>query len=322
MKKELLHDKKIFSQIQKNIANKKWCCLCNNCSAIAINSHLLQRNGILNILAEQNHLYEIRPKSYFEWDEITLPIIFNRVGINQALSNDIFCNNHDTSLFNDIESGNVDYSQYKTGLLLSYRAVCCEIRKKEKNIEFWNRILKAKSLSVHYSAMASRSIAGNQIGIDDLTEYKKLIELDLSGQINENFVFICYEYPLLKLYASSTMSYDDNCDINHDKIWDGAFFHLIPTPIHSYIILGYHKKHSNTHLEQYVQSWRDLSAEELGYKLTEIFATRVESWGMSPSLYRELSKNNIQKFLEYFGEHALDYGINQKVDFNLFEGVF
>lgn len=39
---------KILQNINKNVNNKNWECLHPNCENNAINSHLLQKNGILN----------------------------------------------------------------------------------------------------------------------------------------------------------------------------------------------------------------------------------------------------------------------------------
>jgi hypothetical protein len=57
---------KIMSNISKNVQNKEWNCLFKGCQDNAINSHLLQRNGILNNLIEDGHLIEIKANDFFE----------------------------------------------------------------------------------------------------------------------------------------------------------------------------------------------------------------------------------------------------------------
>jgi len=57
------------------------------------------------------------------------PIIFERVGISNALSHPVFCQKHDTEIFKPIEQSNVEFDTYESFLLFSYRAICAEIRK-------------------------------------------------------------------------------------------------------------------------------------------------------------------------------------------------
>ena len=40
-----------FDKLEKSLVKRKWKCMCPNCNENAINSHLLQRNGILNNVA-------------------------------------------------------------------------------------------------------------------------------------------------------------------------------------------------------------------------------------------------------------------------------
>jgi hypothetical protein len=62
---------KVFSGITKNINNKKWKCLIDGCECDSINSHMLQQNGILNTISEDNHLIEIKATDYFLWNKKT-----------------------------------------------------------------------------------------------------------------------------------------------------------------------------------------------------------------------------------------------------------
>ena len=123
---------KTLQGITKNVHTMRHHCQVDGCEEAAINSHLLQRNGILNNIAENNHLIEARPTDFFKWNAIDCPIEFRQVGINQAISLSVFCDKHDTELFKKIEQGNLDLGDYETQLLLSYRVVCAEIVRKNK----------------------------------------------------------------------------------------------------------------------------------------------------------------------------------------------
>ncbi|MCF8296451.1 MAG: efflux RND transporter permease subunit [Saprospiraceae bacterium] len=46
---------------------------------------------------------------------------FQKIGINQALTFPGFCNKHDTEIFREIETESIDFKNYKTNLLFSYK---------------------------------------------------------------------------------------------------------------------------------------------------------------------------------------------------------
>ena len=209
-------------------------------------------------------------------------------------------------------------------LLLSYRTVCAEIRKKEMNIEFLGRMKKSSTLQF-LEDVIDMSITGNKLGIRDLDGYKSLLEQELE-KISHNFFFVCYRYPLVKVYASSVFSYHPNDAVariaDSCTVWDNGFVHIIPAEDCTCIILGYHNEHTNSLLQEYVVSWKDLDMASLGGKLTELFAARIESWGLAPSLYRRLSPSMTKRYIKYMSENACNYDISQYVDFNLFNGAF
>lgn len=93
-------DKEIIKQItkiQKDILSpSNWTCLCPDCNNATINSHLLQRHGILDNLAENGHMFESKAKNFYDPKSIDGSFKFHKIGINNAISWPIFCNHHDT----------------------------------------------------------------------------------------------------------------------------------------------------------------------------------------------------------------------------------
>lgn len=54
-------------------------------------------------------------------------------------------------------------------------------------------------------------------------------------------------------------------------------------------------------------------------KLTDLFAARLEMWGMSPSLYKSLSEEKKKLFLENMKKVQTDfyYDIRNELEFNM-----
>jgi len=315
-------DKKILAQIRKNVNNIKWECICKECNDIAINSHLIQRNGILKNLVENGHLYEVKQKDFFRFERSSAPYEFKRVGVGQAISHPIFCNNHDTNLFIDIEKTIPDLSDYKSQLLFSYRVVCAELRKKEIEKEYFTRISKSKSFSSNdFIDVSKNMIEGYSYGIKDLSLFQQQIEEELENT-SDNFIFKYYKFPLLEVYASSTFSFQERISdpdkIREIEVFHGGFIHVLPFNNFTNILIGYNKKYANQKMIEYILSWENIDNLEFGRKLTELFCARIEGWGLSPRLYNKLSNNQIHNTINIMHENMMVNDFDVYVDYNLF----
>lgn len=198
MEKEYIEKVQKLSGQEKAIAKKKWLCMCPHCTNPAINSHLLQRHGVLSHIIEKGHLYEIGREDFYKWDENS-PIKIKKVGLQQAISFPLFCNKHDTELFAPIEGDLIDFDDYHSQLLFSYRGLCSEIRKKEfnqiRNVAFYEGVIK------------DAVTAGTDCGLNDLRYYKNLFEQELDFA-TQKFKFFHFSYPLIKVCTSGTASYE------------------------------------------------------------------------------------------------------------------
>lgn len=327
MKKDVYLDKeKALADSQRRFAKVKWPCMCPKCTDKAVNCHLLQRHGILSHVTVDNHLYEITREDAFKWHE-SYPVKFKKVGLNNAISYPLFCDKHDTDIFLQIESGTIDFDDYKSQLLFSYRAVCAEIRKKELSLLQTKE--NAKNIE-ELNIIAKELLTGGDKGIKDLEYYKYLLEDDLKTNKGK-FKFFHYSYPVLDIYSSATMSYeifDSKSERQVEeaikkKVWDAIFIHIIPQSVSTEIIIGYHNNHTSKDLEEYVKSWEGLGLEDLGYKLTDLFVAHIEDWGMSPRLFDKIPEDRFQKFFKLQTKYYTEV-FEQKTDvgFNFFEGLF
>lgn len=323
IRKDYLEKEKTLSESQRKAQRIKWPCMCPKCTEKAINSHLLQRHGILSYVTVNNHLYEITREDAFKW-HTNYPVKFKKVGLNNAISYPLFCSKHDTDIFLPIESGTIDFGDYRSQLLFSYRAVCAEIRKKEfATFEINENMSNIEEIDVAGEAM----LVGEDRGIKDLLYYKYLLEDELKTNKGK-FTFYHYTYPVLDIYTSASMSYEifnsrNDREIDaaiSKKVWDGLFIHIIPQSSSTEIIIGYHNNHTSIDMEEYVKSWDGLSKEDLGYKLTDLFVAHVEDWGMSPRLFERIPEDRFKKYFELQEKYSTKV-VEQKtnVGYNLFD---
>lgn len=319
-KKQISELNKVNVGIFKNMKNKKWKCIIDTCEYESINSHLLQKNGILNLVSENNHVIEVKTKDFFKLNEENSPLTFKKVSVNNALSLKLFCSKHDNSIFKFVEKLPLDLNNYKTHLLFTYRVICAEIRKKEYNIETFKRLLN--SYDKHNSDSSEiyfLLIEGSKRGISDLMIYKQTVENELNGS-ESGFVFNVLQYPLIKVYCSAGFNIYETYETPLNEIpLKYVFIHIIPSNDCLNVIIGYHKLHFKKSIVDYCNSWRNLTNNELELKLTDLFATRIENWGFSPLIYKNIDKSLENAFINHFSETYLNYLDGKKVNFNFFE---
>jgi hypothetical protein len=301
--------------------------LCINCNSKAINSHLLQKNGILNNVAEKDHVMELKLKDYFNVDKSGL-YRFEKIGINKAISQYLFCNRHDTELFKPIENYPIDFSDKKVQLLFSYRSVCGELRKKQVDCEKFKRILKSNLLKPQMDASTIKNfenaIIGFDMGIRDLMTFKDIFENAIANQNPSSFTFETLTYDPIKVSAAAIFSpikpsfFSTLRSSFRKKPLNCIFINLIPQKENLYLIIGFHNEYKDDWIVNYVNSWKNLDKENLEKKITDLIATRVNTWCVAPSTIESSSSNTMKMFLEYWNENQFNLSSEQNLNLNLF----
>lgn len=317
-------DFKILQNIFKNVNNKDHKCLI--CDEIAINSHLLQKNGILNLISYNNHIIQIKSNDFFKAEKEGM-IDMNIIGINKAMSYPLFCNLHDTKIFESIETKELNTSIYKSQLLFSYRSLCAEIRKKLKNIEIFERVQKSSHFKMHsqFLDITKMQIEANTQGVNDMNFFKDEFEKEIFNESIPNFVFETIDFNFIPISVSAVYSpinpefHTLEFLMNSKEPLNYIFINLIPQNDKLSLIIGYHKNFMDNWIFEYINSWKNIDDKVFRKKITDLLATKIETWAISPVYFESLSKSNINKFKKYWNENAMNLKIDQKIDFNLFE---
>lgn len=311
---------KIIARIESNVELRPWKCLVPGCEVRAIRSHLLQRKGIVSNLTEDNHLMEFRVKHISRqgpsnnWE-------FAREGVKRAFWEPLYCSQHDTDLFRSIEQGPVDFTKYRSQMLFLYRALCSELRKKVIVLEKQRRFLGAHTLAGIIDAEYIESaIKGTELGIQDLERIRLDQETDLQAG-SETFSLRAYQYPFMPICAAALFTPVQRHvePLSMSEPWSSVMICVIPIDGKLMVITGCHKQFANDWTRAYIDSWADLSQLQFEEKLTDLLATRTNTWCIGPALYKALSRQCIQQMLDYWDEHAQDLSAGQVAGFNMFK---
>lgn len=320
MKQETKKIEKIITQINKNIKNKKWKCIIDDCDSESINAHILQKNGILNQIDKDGFIYEIKPKDVFKWnglrfDEITA---FKKIGLKEAHSYPTLCNKHDTEIFLPIETHPIDFSSYKINLLFAFRTLLSMRRKEEIVLEKEKRIINSNIIQAIPDSknLLINSESNVKFLIELLTIRKSEINLMLDNIINSsvNYSYEHFTYPLKETYSSSI-------HFSPEKL-ESVYVNIFPYNNTTRVLLLFPNETSDSWTNDYVDSWKHLSDEDFELKLTSHLLLKCENWGVSEEIYLNLSKQDHNEIIKITQKAILnDYDIfdyDLRVGYNLF----
>lgn len=176
-------------------------CFIDSCNEKAINSHLIQKNGILSHICENDHFYEMKLQQF-----PTQHFSIVRQGVNKGMAFKGFCSKHDNELFVPIEQQQVDFTVYKNQLLACYRAVLREYREKENILEVYKRVSESRSIKYYINLFSLKmKHEAEQYLLWDTEFVLNEINKDLVEQ-SESFLFKSYNLPKVQVCASAIYS--------------------------------------------------------------------------------------------------------------------
>jgi hypothetical protein len=290
-------------------------CFYPDCNEKSINSHILQKNGILSYLEENGHVMQMG-MNLFSTDIHC----FKKIGINKAFSFDCFCTHHDSELFKTIETREIDFSAYRNNLLFTLRTKYNEKFRKMVNVRMWDILIEKHSDLFDIAELKGINVQ-EKLGISDIEKTEKLIWNDLNEN-QESFVFFMREINKIPLCLSAFYNYETTQELkeyyringkNKENVSD-IFINVFPYLGKTIFMMGYKKKDEKT-VKQYVNSFFKESENRLLSKLTNLMLFQCETWITSESFYLERIKKCETNF--DFAARFSYNNENERVFFNL-----
>lgn len=314
---------KIITDCSENAKKSTNSCYYPGCKNKAINSHILQKNGILSSITNDGHLWRYQVQ-HFDEDLF----IFKKVGISKIYTFLGFCNEHDTNLFKKIETNTVDFNDYESCLQFLLRTVYKEVWLKEvviKMLECTRDNLQINSNNY----LLNNNIDQNKIGLEDLNFLEGEIWKDVKTQ-SENFVFHWKEFPLKEFCMNGIYTYDTTEERNkyisrHHKDIERLseiFITFFPYNGKSILIMGYHKSDQHK-VKGYVMTFIKESEKRTLRKLTNFALFHCETWVCSENFYKQ-NFENIENVFPKLTIYSIRKIKNERTvfDLNIFENNF
>lgn len=273
-------------------------CLFPGCTKSAINSHILQENGILNLIATEGRFMQQRRGTPFR------PVEFHPAGVNtnEMFTFKGFCNAHDTSIFKEIESEMLDFENYKHQLLFSYRGLLNDLFKTQVLKDYFNKVIHHEDIADWRKEKFAYHRAKNLLRWKDLQHFKYLIETEVWCNAKTNrFRFYLFRLPFLEIAtstiygsaffpASMDLSYHSISKLNpiseeYRPVSNPIFINLIPQP-DCFMFLLCHMTSLNVIEHIHVDEIAKFNHRQVYYLLSRIL-TRIETWGLSFKLFND-----------------------------------
>lgn len=280
-------------------------CFHPECNEKSINSHILQKNGILSSIAEENHVVEMQINKYD--DEVHS---FKKIGINKAFSFNCFCQKHDTELFKSIEVEEIDFSNYRNLLLFTLRTIYNEKFRKLVNLEMYDCLIKNHSDLYDAEFVKGQSIQ-EKLGLKDIENTENTIWQDLNNS-TESYVFKIREISKKDICLSAFYNYETSMELNNyirkhrknkEEVID-IFINLFPYNGKSVFMMAYKKKYEKE-VKGYINEFFTENEKRLERKITNLMMFQCETWVVSNKFYTK----RIKKI-----EHAFSFAVNFSSD--------
>ncbi|QOG88770.1 hypothetical protein HUE46_01340 [Flavobacterium columnare] len=314
---------KIFADCAQQAKDKTNICMFPGCTKKSINSHIMQKNGILSSIAEDNHLWELKIDN-FKQEYIG----FKKDGINKIYTFFGFCNEHDASVFKKIETeGKINFDDYTSCLLFALRTLHNEIWLKQVVIKLHECVLKNEEIPMN-KELLKITIEQNKLGILDMEFYKDSMWSDLKNQ-TQSFVFQHRQFELQEICLNASINYETpeevyRYKVEHGKDMDrltGIFISFFPYLGNSILLMGYHKDDAIL-AKPYVNSYFKENEKRTFRRLSNMFAFYVETWVCSTKFYKEKIEGLDSEFHKSM-IFATEKGYGRKIfDINMFEKDF
>ncbi len=321
--------KKVILEALRKSESKIRFCMFDNCQNRAIKSHVLQKNGILREISENNHLIELLPSNPFEMEEIGISD-FKLVGINNVYTFQGFCKKHDAEIFKPIEkASNLEFENKNQQALFCYRGLCQEIRRKEKAIEM--TIDLKNCLPKESVEILNCLIEGYFDGIKNLNYFKNELEKSILSDNYDLFYFETTKIPRIDLCISVPLNISEPeipSDYDYEK-WkrnkvlpfSTSFINVFPKGTNTIIIVGYHIKYPCEWTFNFIKRINNGTKKDVLKELSDLITLRLEFWAMSPSLFRMIDKKELDKYKSLFIENVLNHSPKLKTELNLFKNL-
>ena len=275
----------------------------SSCSKNVIKAHSIQKNKILNYIAENGMVISADVQKTLFTKE------FEEIGISSASTFFGFCNYHDTNIFSEIE--NKEYAgSIEQNFLHAYRACALEYVKKKVSVCFYEKAMK-KYKNNPYERMFYKKLNGALWGVKDYYSILEQLSNELIKPKDErNFdiisskVFHLSYESLLAVNACFSIEYDFQENLINDladtsKRPATIFLNIFPHAGKSFILFSWLSENWETY-QSIVSKLETFTPPQIEIFFSNLIICHCENFFISPSKYSQMPKKVRRLFVSQY----------------------
>jgi hypothetical protein len=306
-------------------------CLCpeeypTKCQGKIIKAHTISKSKSLKTIARNQHVYSFLPsiEKFFKNKEENNIIYPELQGINNASTFTGFCEEHDKTLFYDIDNKNFT-SEKKQVFLLSYRAISRELFTQIGQLNSISTLRDGdKGLAlidqIHYQREIDKLKIGMEYANNDLVFIKEKLDKilirknysDISG-----FIIKCKNKPNLLCSGFMFPHYDFQGNLlqnfsDYSERKKSITINIFPSNNKGYIVFSWIREDDDICL-QFVESLNLLEPQRITNAIIRFLFEHIENRFANPDWWESLSedkKNNLNK-KSYRSLQIIEKGVDQ-----------
>lgn len=280
------------------------------CKGKIKNAHSLQNNGVLSRIEEDGHVVILNTN--FGTDGVIYDV--KDESKNKATTFTGFCEIHDTLVFQDIETKEIDVTSSKQCFLFAYRAFALELHKKKESLKSIQQLFKVRpTLSKVRDYIARYRYI--ELSVNDVSVYKKFFD---DALINENYDMIqsttfTFDYEIsMAACGGFTLTHDikgnelnDTYSMEDERL-KILFFTIIPNNGKSYFIFSWINDDTD-YFKDYIQQLEGLNEEQFKTYINNFLPSYTENLVVAPSLWNSFTKRQKDAFFKLFSAEFETY---------------
>ncbi|KUM24417.1 hypothetical protein AU467_30305 [Mesorhizobium loti] len=254
-----------------------------SCTAPAISAHSVQNATSLGLIADDNHVYEMRMRVRNGAPQCA----FEKAGRNQASTFPGFCGHHDTDIFKPIDTRPLSLKDEEQLFLIAYRSVTRELHVVMEAAMRLQTTLQRQIATgvVPKDAPSAAMMEATGHMMKAWGVWKHRLEFYDRPLVKERFAEICHSTFVIEhrkpvLASSSFFSVDDR---QWGKRFAGVTLNVIPTSATETAVIVSYPKEQSGQARRYVAPVFLKGGDERLLALSHMIVDRAENFFVSPA---------------------------------------
>ncbi|MGZ9782481.1 SEC-C domain-containing protein [Bacillus pseudomycoides] len=280
------------------------------CEGKIKNAHSLQNNGVLSKISEDGHVVILNTE--FGKDGLIYDV--KDESKNKATTFTGFCDKHDTLVFRDIETKEIDVNSSNQCFLFAYRAFALEMHKKKELLKSLQQLFKVRPSIAKVSDFVA-DYRFKELALKDLFEYKLLFD---DALMNENYDMIqsttfTFDYEIsMASCGAFTLTHDIKGNVVNDTYsmederLKTLFFTILPNGGESYFIFSWIKDETDF-FKDYIHQLESLTKDQFRNYINNFLPAYTENLVVAPSLWRSFTTQQKDTFFKLFSAEFETY---------------